>query len=155
LTARGRAPTVERMPIDIAALRTVPLLSDVPEKDLKKLVGNLRERTYADGEVVVEEGSGGIGFFFILDGNADVSIRGEKRGAMKAGDHFGELGLLDDDAGRSATVTANGELRTAALTSWQFKPFLREHPDMAWELMRTMAKRINATEQHYASASGG
>ena len=143
------------MPIDIAALRTVPLLSDVPEKDLKKLAGNLRERTYSDGEVVVEEGSGGIGFFFILDGNADVSIRGEKRGAMKAGDHFGELGLLDDDSGRSATVTANGPLRTAALTSWQFKPFLREHPDMAWELMRTMAKRINATEQHYASASGG
>jgi CRP-like cAMP-binding protein len=143
------------MPIDIAALRTVPLLSDVPEKDLKKLVGNLRERTYADGEVVVEEGSGGIGFFFILEGNADVSIRGEKRGAMKAGDHFGELGLLDDDSGRSATVTANGELRTAALTSWQFKPFLREHPDMAWQLMRTMAKRINATEQHYAGASGG
>ncbi len=84
--------------------------------------------------------------------NADVTIRGEKRGALKAGDHFGELGLLDDTAGRSATVTANGSLRTAALTSWQFKPFLAEHPEMAWELMRTMARRINATEQHYAAA---
>jgi CRP/FNR family cyclic AMP-dependent transcriptional regulator len=143
------------MSIDVAALRTVPLLSAVSDKELKKLAGNLRERTYDDGEVVVEEGSGGIGFFMILEGKADVTIRGEQRGAMKAGDHFGELGLLDDSYGRSATVTANGPLRCAALTSWQFKPFVREHPDMAWELMRTMAKRINATEQHYAEASGG
>jgi CRP-like cAMP-binding protein len=140
------------MPIDVAALKSVPLLAGVKDKDLKKLAASLRERTYDDGEIVVEEGSGGIGFFFILDGTADVSIRGEKRGTMKAGDHFGELGLLDDTAGRSATVTANGELRTAALTSWQFKPFLADHPDMAWELMRSMARRITATEQHHAAA---
>jgi CRP-like cAMP-binding protein len=139
------------MPIDTAALRSVPLLRDVSDKDLKKLAANLRERTYADGEVVVEEGSGGIGFFFILEGNADVTIRGEKRGSMSKGDHFGELGLLDDQAGRAATVTATGELRCAALTSWQFKPFLREHPDMAWELMRSMARRLNATERHFAA----
>lgn len=141
------------MPIDVPALRSVPLLADCSDKELKKLAPTLRERTYGDGETVVAEGSGGIGFFFILEGSADVSIRGEHRASMKAGDHFGELGLLDDSAGRSATVTANGSLRTAALTSWQFKPFVREHPDMAWELMRTLAKRLIATEQHYAASS--
>lgn len=139
--------------IDVAALKSVPLLSGVSDRDLKKLAANLRERTYTDGEIVVEEGSGGIGFFFILDGTADVLIRGEKRSSLNSGDHFGELGLLDDEAGRTATITASGELRTAALTSWQFKPFLREHPDMAWELMRGMARRLRATEEHYASTS--
>jgi cAMP-dependent protein kinase regulator len=142
------------MPIDIAALRSIPLLSGVSDKDLKKLAGNLRERTYSDGETVVEEGAGGIGFFFILKGQADVSIRGEKRATMKAGDHFGELALLDDEAGRTATVVASGELTTAAMTSWQFKPFLAEHPEMAWDLMRTMVKRLNASEQrNFAEAS--
>ena len=141
------------MSIDVAALRSVPLLSGVSDKDLKKLSGNLRERTYTDGEVVVEEGSGGIGFFMILEGRADVSIRGEVRATLKAGEHFGELGLLDDTYGRSATVTASGPLRCAALTSWQFKPFVREHPDMAWELLTQMAKRLIRTEQHYATSS--
>ena len=142
------------MPIDIAALRSIPLLSGVSDKDLKKLAGNLRERTYSDGETVVEEGAGGIGFFFILQGRADVSIRGEKRATMKAGDHFGELALLDDEAGRTATVVASGVLTTAAMTSWQFKPFLAEHPEMAWDLMRTMVKRLNASEQrNFAEAS--
>jgi CRP/FNR family cyclic AMP-dependent transcriptional regulator len=141
------------MSIDVAALRTVPLLAGVPDKDLKKLAGNLREREYNDGEAVVTEGSGGIGFFFILDGKADVVIRGETRATLKQGDHFGELSLLDDTYGRSATVTASGPLRTAALTSWQFKPFVREHPDMAWELLVVMAKRLINTEQHYAAAS--
>ena len=141
------------MSIDVATLRTVPLLSDVSDKDLKRLAANLREREYGDGEIVIEEGAGGIGFFIILEGTADVSVRGESRAHMKAGDHFGELGLLDDRFGRSATVTAIGPLRCAALTSWQFKPFVREHPDMAWELMRTLAKRLIATEQHYAASS--
>jgi CRP-like cAMP-binding protein len=126
----------------------------VSDKDLKKLSGSLREKTYSEGETVVEEGAGGIGFFFILEGKADVRIRGEVRATMKAGDHFGELGLLDDTYGRSASVVASGgPLRCAALTSWQFKPFVREHPDMAWELLVMMAKRLNATEHHYAAAS--
>ena len=140
------------MSIDVATLRTVPLLANVSDKDLKKMAGSLRERTYGDGEVVMEEGSGGIGFFLILEGKADVSIRGEVRASMKTGDHFGELGLLDDTYGRSATVTANGDLRCAALTSWQFKPLVREHPDMAWELLVVMAKRLIATEHHYATS---
>jgi CRP-like cAMP-binding protein len=141
------------MSIDVATLRTVPLFAGVSDKELKKLAGNLRERTYGDGEVVVEEGAGGIGFFVILDGKADVSIRGEQRGHMKAGDHFGELGLLDDRYGRSATVTANGDLRCAALTSWQFKPLVREHPDMAWALLVQLAQRLMETEHRYAEAS--
>jgi len=141
------------MSIDAATLRSVPLLSGVSDKELKQLAGSLRERTYSDGEIVVEEGSGGIGFFIILDGKADVSIRGEARGTMKSGDYFGELGLLDDTYGRTATVTANGDLRCAALTAWQFKPFVHEHPDMAWELLRVLAKRLNASERRYAAAS--
>jgi CRP-like cAMP-binding protein len=145
--------SVVGMSIDVPALRAVPLLAKVSDKELKTLAGTLRERTYSDGEVVVEQGSGGIGFFIILDGAAEVTIRGEQRATMKKGDHFGELGLLDDTYGRSATVTAVGELRCAALTSWQFKPFVKEHPDMAWELLVTMAKRLIATEQHYAPVS--
>jgi CRP-like cAMP-binding protein len=141
------------MSIDVAALRKVPLLAKLSDKDLKRLAGSLREREYGDGETVVQEGSGGIGFFMILDGAADVSIRGEVRGHMKAGDSFGELALLDDTYGRSATVTANGPLKTCALTSWQFKPLVHEHPDMAWDLLVTLAKRLNATEHHYAHAS--
>jgi cAMP-dependent protein kinase regulator len=140
------------MSIDAKTLRSVPLLAGVPDKELKKLAASLRERRYGDGEVVVQEGAGGIGFFLILEGSAGVSIRGEQRGEMKRGDHFGELGLLDDEAGRAATVTAVGELTCAALTSWQFKPFLRENPETAWELMRTMAKRLRDTERHFATA---
>jgi CRP-like cAMP-binding protein len=141
------------MSIDVATLRSVPLFSGVSDKDLKKLAGSLRDREYGDGEIVIEEGAGGIGFFIILEGKADVSIRGEQRATMKAGDHFGELGLLDDRYGRSATVTASGPLRCAALTSWQFKPLVREHPDMAWALLVQLAKRLMETEHRYAEAS--
>ena len=141
------------MPIDVAALRSVPLLSGVSDKALKRLAKDLRERSYADGDTVVEEGKGGIGFFMILDGKAEVKIRGEVRATLKTGDHFGELGLLDDSHGRSASVVANGDLRCAGITSWQFKPLVQENPELAWELLTVMARRLIATEQHYATSA--
>ena len=33
------------------------------------------------------------------------------------------------------------------LTEWEFKPFLAEHPDVAWQIMVTMARRIVDTSQ--------
>lgn len=90
----------------------------------------------------------------ILDGAADVLVRGDRRATLGAGDFFGELGLLDERAGRSATVCARDGLHTAAMTSWEFKGFVRNHPDVAWTLLCTMAARLADTERHYAQAAG-
>ena len=57
------------------------------------------------------------------------------------GDWLGEIALIDDGP-RSATVTAKDEVRAAGMTAWQFKPFVLEHPEVAWQLLQTLAGHL-------------
>lgn len=141
------------MGITTEQLRAVPLLASLKDKELRSLVKRMHEKQYSDGDVIVEEGSGGIGFSVILEGTAGVSIGGVTRNQLKAGDHFGELALLDPDTGRQATVTATSDMTCASITAWEFRPLLRENPDMAWEIMRKMARWLSRAEEFHRSAA--
>ena len=46
------------------------------------------------------------------------------------------------DLPRTSTVTAATDLRVAGLSSWNFKPFVRNHPEVAWRLLETLARRL-------------
>jgi CRP-like cAMP-binding protein len=123
------------------SLKAVPLFADLGDRDLKQLAQAMNERTYAAGRDVTVEGDSGLGFFVILDGTAKVTVGGQERRTLKAGDHFGEMALIDGSA-RSAQVTAETDLRCAGMTAWNFKPFLREHPDLVWALLETLVRRL-------------
>lgn len=129
------------MTVTPEALRRVPLLGEIEDRELRRLATRMRSKTFRAGDVVVEEGTGGIGFSFVLDGTADVSAGGVRRGQLKTGDYFGELALLDPESGRQATITATTELTCASISAWEFKPLLSEHPEMAWQLLRDLARR--------------
>jgi CRP-like cAMP-binding protein len=68
------------MSISTEELRSVSLLESIDDKELRKLAGQLKERSYPAGQTIVSEGKGGIGFFLMLEGTASVRIRGEERG---------------------------------------------------------------------------
>jgi CRP-like cAMP-binding protein len=126
-------------------LRPVPFLSDVAERDLLELAGSMGERSVAAGETLVRQGEGGIAFFVVLDGEATVSVDGAERRTLRPGDYFGEVALIAREAPRTATITARTDLRVATLTSWNFKPFVLAHPQVAWSLLETLAHRFVAT----------
>ena len=43
-----------------------------------------------------------------------------------------------------AEVTADTDLRCLALAGWQFRPFVRDHPDVAWALLRSARAAFRA-----------
>ena len=92
------------------------------------------------------EGKTGAGFFVIESGEATVSVRGDERGKLGPGDHFGEIALIDDGA-RSATITADSDLHCFGLTSWEFRPLVESNASIAWKLLETLAKRLRAAQQ--------
>jgi CRP-like cAMP-binding protein len=122
------------------ALRQVPLFSNLDEKDLDQLSRQMHERRFPEGAEVTTEGATGAGFFVIVEGNADVSIGGEHRTTLGPGDHFGEVALIDDGV-RSASITAATDLLCYGLTPWEFRPFVEDHPQVAWALLETLARR--------------
>ena len=132
--ASSRASTVE-------ALEQVPLLAQLTKRDRQRVAQSLTERTYSPGKQVVMEGRGGIGFFIIVDGKAIVSVGDRVVRALGPGDYFGEMALLDGNQ-RSATVTADTELRCFGLTSWNFKNFVLENPSVAWALLQALSERL-------------
>jgi CRP/FNR family cyclic AMP-dependent transcriptional regulator len=128
------------MSAPVEALNKVPLFSNLDEKDLDQLARQMHERRFPEGAEVTTEGSTGAGFFVIAEGNADVSIGGEHRTTLGPGDHFGEVALIDDGV-RSASITAATDLLCYGLTPWEFRPFVEDHPQVAWALLETLARR--------------
>jgi CRP-like cAMP-binding protein len=126
-------------------LAGVPLFSRLKPRELKRLAKRLSERRWSEGEVVMQEGKGGAGFWLIESGNATVSVNGKPVSTLGPGDHFGEIALLDDGP-RSATVTAATDLHCYGVVAWEFAPFVRENPDVAWSLLQTLAARVREAE---------
>jgi CRP/FNR family cyclic AMP-dependent transcriptional regulator len=132
-----------RVAVSTERLQAVPLFSELSRKDLQSLAGTMRERTYKAGEPVTEEGEGGIGFFVIDEGEAEVSVEGRSRRVLGPGDHFGEVALLTGSP-RTATIVATTDLHCFGLTSWQFKPLVQADAQIAWKLLQGLAAMLSA-----------
>ncbi len=127
----------------VEALQAVPLFDGLEKKELQRLAHQMRERVFSEGATVVAEGETGAGFFVIGSGNATVSVGGEAKATLGPGDHFGEVALIDEGI-RSASITAATDLVCYGLTPWEFRPFVEEHPTVAWALLQTLARRMRS-----------
>jgi CRP/FNR family transcriptional regulator, cyclic AMP receptor protein len=120
-------------------LKRVPLFSDLDRKELERIAASMKERTFSAGDTVTAEGSSGVGFFVIESGNAKVTVGGQDRRTLGPGDYFGEVALLNESA-RTATITADSDLKCYGLTSWEFRPLVETQPSIAWKLLQAMSK---------------
>ena len=127
----------------VETVNDLPLFSSLRPEDAAQIAGLFKERRFAAGEAVTKEGSGGAAFFLIQSGRAAVSVRGKPRPGLKAGDHFGEIALIDGGE-RTATVTAETELVCYGLTYWDFRPLVQENPAIAWGLLQSLARMLRA-----------
>jgi CRP/FNR family transcriptional regulator, cyclic AMP receptor protein len=125
----------------LQALEQVPLLAELTKRDRQRLAQILAERTFPPGKQVVVEGRNGVGFFIIVEGKAVVAVGDRVVRALGPGDYFGEMALLDGNQ-RSATVTADTELRCLGITAWNFKTFVHDNPTVAWALLQSLAARL-------------
>jgi cAMP-dependent protein kinase regulator len=127
----------------IETLNGVPLFEDLDQTELQAVAASMHEAIVPAGAVVTAEGGPGDGFFVIDAGDAEVTVEGERRATMTAGDHFGEIALLMG-SDRTATVTATSDLRCFALTPWDFRTLVEGNPTIAWKILLSMAARLES-----------
>ena len=123
----------------------VPLFSMLPKREVAKLARKANELTFPAGTVVTDLDRTGISFSVIVDGQAAVSLRGQPVRVLGAGDYFGEMAIIDHSY-RSAKITAETELRCLMIPEWDFCPFVMNHPETAWELLKIMVQRVRDAE---------
>ncbi len=126
----------------------IPLLAVLGPKDRDRILKYAKHRTYAPGEIVVQEGDPALNLFLVAGGHARVEREGAGPvGRLQPGDFFGELGLIEQH-GRTATVVAEDELTCYLLPAWEFRSLLKEHPEMAVPMLHAVIARLHGREHH-------
>lgn len=126
-------------------LKKAKLFEGLPDNEVRSIEKEMKQVKHPAGHQIMVRGDGGVGFMIITDGTVTVdTVQGRAR-KLGPGDSFGEMALLDHE-GRSATVTAETDVTLATIPEWSFKPFLSEHPEVAYRLLQTLSRRIRQAE---------
>jgi CRP/FNR family transcriptional regulator, cyclic AMP receptor protein len=128
-------------------VRQAKLFQGLPESELRSIERQMKTVKHPAGHEIIVRGENGVGFMIILDGTVTVAtIQGKSR-KLGPGDSFGEMALLDQE-GRSATIKADTDVSMATIPEWNFKPFLKEHPEAAYRLLQVLSQRVRQAESN-------
>jgi CRP-like cAMP-binding protein len=129
----------------VVAIKEAKLFQGLPDAEVRSIEKQMKTVKHPAGHEIIVRGEGGVGFMVITDGTVSVkTVQGVTR-KLGPGDSFGEMALLDHE-GRSATITADTEVTLATIPEWNFKPFLKEHPEVSYRLLQTLSRRIRQAE---------
>ena len=126
-------------------IKQAKLFQGLPDSEVRSIEKQPKIVKHPAGHEIVLRGEGGVGFMVITDGSVTVKTGQGKTRKLAEGDSFGEMALLDQE-GRSATVKADTDVTLATIPEWNFKPFLKEHPEVAYRLLQTLSRRIRQAE---------
>ncbi|XP_067326618.1 cGMP-dependent protein kinase 1-like [Anolis sagrei] len=108
----------------LAGLRGVKPLQGLSDAALSQLLDSAEERTFAPGELIIQEGDEARTFYYILCGQVDVTmnVEGQEKHIriLKGGDHFGELSLIRNIR-RTASCRALEEVTCIAVSKEDFQ----------------------------------
>lgn len=135
----------------VELVQRVYLFSDLPTKAVKRVVNACKLIDHAEGRVILREGESAYGMHIIVDGTAEVSVRGTPLAVLGRGNYFGELALIDGRE-RTATVTAASPLQTLSLARPAFRSFVQGEPTVAMRLMVGLAGRLREAQEALAVA---
>ena len=135
-------------------LGRVELLSDLGAEDLDRISGSLRQHSFRAGERIIEEGRPSDRFYILLSGSVRVTAtltdQKDFYAILNAGDHFGEISLIDGQA-PSATVIAEEDCTAVSLGRDDLLDLLNSEPRLAatilMSMLRAFCRRLRETDQ--------
>lgn len=130
-------------------LAAVDLFQGLSKRQLNALVKQGKLTEHEDGQEVIAEGTGAIGFHLITSGKAKVTSGNQVRRTLGVGDYFGEVSLLDGKP-RSASVVADGSLQTFALRPHTVEGLMEDNPAVARSMLVVLCSRLREAESRSA-----
>jgi len=94
------------------------------------------------GEVLIEQGGVDNHLNLIVAGSFSIVVNGREVARRTAGQHVGEMALIDPSSKRSATVAAVEESVVARISESQFSVIAREFPELWRKLACELGDRL-------------
>ncbi len=140
---------------DVELLRNIPLFAKIEPSKLKLLAFTSERLTFSPGDSLFKQGDDGDALYVIMEGEADVLVDtpgGQITVAtMGKNDFVGDIAVLCD-VPRTATVTATSKLTTLRITKDLFFQLVCQFPQIAIEIMRELAHRLDVTTRQLQDA---
>ncbi len=143
---------------EVDLLRKIPMFAKIDPAKLKLLAFTSERISYAEGDVLFRQGDVGDAAFVIISGEAEVSIDTDKGplvvARLRDHDFVGEIAILCD-VPRTATVTARSSVEALRITKDLFFRMVKEFPEIAVEVMRELAQRVENTNTRLREIAAG
>jgi CRP-like cAMP-binding protein len=135
---------------EVEILRNIPMFANIEPSKLKLLAFTSERMTFKAGDTLFKQGEAGDSAYVIIGGEADVIVDTPKGpltvAKLKRNDIVGEIAILCD-VPRTATVQAASRLEAMVIAKDLFFRLIMEFPQMAVEIMRELARRLDATNR--------
>jgi CRP/FNR family cyclic AMP-dependent transcriptional regulator len=130
----------------VRLLQNISLFAGLTEAQLERIARITVLRQEPRNETLVFAGSEADLFFAIVQGsvkvlNRDAQGREVILSILRAGESFGEMGLIDD-LQRSADVVSNEPCELLVIHKADFKRVLLEDRDICWNVMKALVGRL-------------
>ncbi|MFQ5775449.1 MAG: cyclic nucleotide-binding domain-containing protein [Kiloniellaceae bacterium] len=143
---------------EVEILRKIPLFANIDPTKLKLMCFASQRLTFKQGQKLCDQGDPGDSAFIIIEGTADVVLRTDDGPLVVAkvgkNDIVGEIAILCD-VPRTATVVATSELTALEITKDLFFRMVTDFPEMAVEIMRVLAHRLEQTTAQLMKTRAG
>ena len=141
----------------VQSLGGIALLASLGAEELERLERRSAWRRYDANEQIIDRNDDNRDVMFVAEGNVrvvnySVSGREVSYANIAKGGFFGEMAAIDGQP-RSASVVATEKCLLAALPPQAFVALVREHPDLAIEVMRRLARIIRTDDDRIMDLS--
>lgn len=99
-------------------------------------------RHHPAGAEIIEQNHADNDVYFILFGEVSVFINGQEIARRQAGQHVGEMAVIDPAAGRSATVIARGEAVFAVVSEVDFTAIATKYANLWRRIAAELGNRL-------------
>jgi CRP-like cAMP-binding protein len=146
---RSTAARVAELAPRVAVLERLGLFAGARQAAIERLAAACTEVSFAPGEAIVREGDRADALYVLVEGEVEVTARGEAAGeaerlrTMGPDSYFGEIGVLEGIP-RTATVTALEPCRCYRLDGEDFLGVLTTTPP-AVTLIESASSRLAVT----------
>ena len=118
--------------------------------DVDSFLAHCHRRKYPSKSTIIYAGDDSDALYYITKGTVMVIIEDDDGREMimaylNEGDFFGEMGLFDKSANRSAWIRAKTECEVAEISYSKFKQLAKEDADILFAVSAQISGRLRAT----------